>query len=83
MRSAFNTIAILLVSLLVAGGPVAEPAWSQEARKDPQSSFEPRSGPGAGQKYLESFVGDWDVVKIFHPRRGASRSGRRGPASRR
>ena len=43
---------------------------SQEPRKDAQASFEPRSGPGAGQKYLESFVGDWDVVKVFHPRSG-------------
>ena len=42
----------------------------QEPRKDPQSSFEPRSQPGAGQKYLESFIGDWDVVKVFHPRSG-------------
>lgn len=39
-------------------------------KKDPQSSFEPRSGPGAGQKFLEKFVGDWDVVKTFHPRSG-------------
>ena len=40
------------------------------ARKDAQSSFEPRSRPGAGQKYLESFVGDWEVVKVFHARAG-------------
>ena len=40
------------------------------ARKDAQSSFEPRSRPGAGQKYLESFVGAWEVVKVFHPRAG-------------
>jgi hypothetical protein len=70
VSSAFSIIAIPLVSLIVAVGPVAERAWSQEARRDPQSSLEPRSGPGAGQKYLESFVGDWDVVKVFHPRAG-------------
>ena len=34
-------------------------------RQDPQSTFEPRSGPGAGQKVLEKFAGDWDVVKTF------------------
>ena len=39
-------------------------------KKDAQSAFEPRSGPGAGQKYLETFVGDWDVIKTFHPRAG-------------
>lgn len=39
-------------------------------KKDPQATYEPRSGPGAGQKFLEKFVGDWDVVKTFHPRSG-------------
>jgi hypothetical protein len=39
-------------------------------QKDPQSSYEPRSTPGAGQKYLEKMVGEWDVVKVFYPREG-------------
>src|SRR5262249_42605283 len=39
-------------------------------KKDPQSSLEPRSNPGAGQKFLEKFVGEWDVVKTFHARAG-------------
>ena len=39
-------------------------------KKDPQSAFEPRSAPGAGQKFLEKFAGDCDVVKTFHPRTG-------------
>jgi hypothetical protein len=39
-------------------------------RKDPQSSYEPRSGPGAGQKFLQQFVGRWTVVKTFYPRSG-------------
>src|SRR4051812_254752 len=38
--------------------------------KDPQSRFEPRSKPGEGQKFLQKFVGDWDVAKAFHPRSG-------------
>ena len=38
--------------------------------KDPQSSYEPRSQPGAGQKFLQQFAGDWDVVKTFYPRSG-------------
>jgi hypothetical protein len=38
--------------------------------KDPQSSYEPRSGPGVGQKFLQKFVGDWDVAKAFYPRTG-------------
>jgi hypothetical protein len=41
-----------------------------DRRRDPQSSYEPRSAPGAGQKFLTQFVGDWDVVKTFHPRSG-------------
>jgi hypothetical protein len=42
----------------------------EKKQRDPQSAFEPRSGPGAGQKYLETFVGDWDVEKTFYPRGG-------------
>src|SRR5947209_9279452 len=34
--------------------------------KDVQSAVEPRTRPGAGQKFLEKFVGDWDVVKTFY-----------------
>jgi Protein of unknown function (DUF1579) len=41
-----------------------------KSRKDAQSAYEPRSGPGAGQKYLERFVGDWKVEKTFYPRAG-------------
>src|SRR6478672_3747186 len=39
-------------------------------KKDPQSAIEPPSGPGAGQKFLEKFVGDWEVAKTFPPRTG-------------
>jgi hypothetical protein len=39
-------------------------------KKDPQSTFEPRSKPGAGQKFLEKFVGDWQVLKKFFPQAG-------------
>ncbi|MGP0065078.1 MAG: DUF1579 family protein [Isosphaeraceae bacterium] len=52
----------------------AEAQQPSEAKKDPQSSFEPRNPPGAGQKYLEVFVGDWDVVKTFFPRSGGAPS---------
>ena len=58
-----------LVVLLAAGLLVgAEPP--PEKQKDPQSTYEPRSNPGAGQKFLEKFVGDWDVLKKFYPRSG-------------
>jgi hypothetical protein len=54
------------ILLIVA---LAWPAVGQD-KKDPQSAIEPRSGPGAGQKFLEKFVGDWEVTKTFHPRTG-------------
>ena len=40
------------------------------AAQDPQASFEPRSVPGEGQRYLQKFAGKWDVVKTFYPRSG-------------
>jgi hypothetical protein len=52
------------VVILVGAG---EPA---QDRKDAQSTYEPRSKPGAGQKFLEKFVGDWDVDKAFYPQSG-------------
>jgi hypothetical protein len=41
-----------------------------QAKKDAQSSYEPRSAPGEGQKFLGQLVGQWDVVKTFYPRSG-------------
>ena len=43
----------------------------QRQTKDPQSSYEPRSTPGEGQKYLQRFVGTWEVTKTFYPRSGS------------
>lgn len=55
---------VLLCAIPVAGDD------PPKDKKDPQSTIEPRSAPGAGQKFLEKFVGDWDVAKAFHPRSG-------------
>jgi Protein of unknown function (DUF1579) len=57
------TVGLAMVLLSGAGQP-------PEKRKDAQSAYEPRSQPGGGQKYLETFVGDWEVEKVFHPRTG-------------
>ncbi len=77
-------VAMAIVTVVVLSGSfssvVAQPP---KASRDAQSSFEPRSGPGAGQKYLEAFVGEWDVVKTFYPRSGGEPSRRRGLAARR
>jgi len=63
-----SKLSVLVVLLIVT--PLTGAAEPPPKEKDPQSSFEPRSGPGTGQKFLEKFVGDWDVVKTFHPRTG-------------
>jgi hypothetical protein len=34
------------------------------------NQYEPPNGPGAGQKLLTQFAGDWDVVKTFFPMNG-------------
>src|SRR5436190_15396129 len=59
---------IVSVAICFLGG--ADDPPKTKSTKDPQSAYEPRSKPGAGQKFLEKFVGDWDVVKTFYPRSG-------------
>lgn len=58
--------ALTLVLLLAADDPGKTKA-KDKVKKDAQAAFEPRSGPGLGQKFLEKFVGDWDVKKSFFP----------------
>src|SRR5262245_59674787 len=58
----------IVVSLAVAS--VAGAGEPRQRSKDAQSTFEPRSEPGAGQKYLQAFGGDWVVTKTFYPRSG-------------
>jgi hypothetical protein len=62
-----RTFPFIAFTLLVALVSAAEPS---PEKKDPQSNFEPRSQPGAGQRFLDRFVGDWQVVKKFYPRTG-------------
>ena len=64
-RSVFVALAVPAMACLLSGTAVP-----QDKKKDPMQSFEPRSKPGAGQKFLEKFVGEWDVVKTFHLRAG-------------
>jgi hypothetical protein len=61
-----RALVLLPIALAVACGAEPQPP----EKKDPQSAIEPRSRPGAGQKFLERFVGTWDVAKTFHPRSG-------------
>src|SRR5438270_8409990 len=57
-------IAMILIAASVLAAAAAQPP------KDPQSSYEPRSTPGSGQKYLQKFIGDWDVQKVCYPAKG-------------
>jgi len=67
-----NPQLVLSTLLLAAAGAFAgdPPKTLPPDKKDPQSAIEPRSAPGAGQKFLEKFVGDWTVEKTFFPRHG-------------
>ena len=65
-RPALLSSAVFLVALAAAAQPPTRP----DDKKDPQAKFEPRSKPGAGQAFLEQFVGEWDAAKTFHPRAG-------------
>jgi Protein of unknown function (DUF1579) len=54
-------VAGLTVVAFLSGGQ--EPG--KATKQDPQEKFEPRGAPGAGQKYLQQYVGDFDVVKTL------------------
>jgi Protein of unknown function (DUF1579) len=60
----------LALSVLLTSGLLISEDQPPEKKDDPQNKFEPRSAPGAGQKLLHKFVGEWEVAKTFHPRSG-------------
>ena len=51
----------ILAFLLICGVAVAQQS---------QNQYEPPNAPGAGQKLLAQFAGDWDVVRTFFPKEG-------------
>ncbi len=51
----------MIAMLLAANAAVAQQTHNQ---------YEPPNAPGAGQKLLAQFAGEWDVVKTFFPRNG-------------
>jgi uncharacterized protein DUF1579 len=71
LRLSSAVVALCLFHSLLTSSAVGQ------APLDPQSKVEPRSRPGTGQKFLEQFVGDWDVVKNFYAR-GGERSQTKG-----
>ncbi len=68
-RSVFAALIVPAFACLLTGTAHTQDK-KKDDKKDPLQSFEPKSKPGAGQKFLEKFVGDWDVVKTFHLRAG-------------
>lgn len=68
---------VMIATLLAGASPItmgnasAEEQQEQPPKvqppKDPQATFEPRNNPGEGQKLMEKFVGEWDVVKTISP----------------
>lgn len=65
---------VQIVSLFVLLSIPCAPALAQSPTTvpDAQSTYEPRSDPGEGQKFLLQLVGDWKVVKTFYPASGGS-----------
>lgn len=61
---------------LLVAQPASTPARAAAPSVTPPP-FEPPSGPGAGQAFLKTFEGNWDVEKVFYPPSGGapSRSG--------
>ena len=57
------------VALATAASVLAQQA-TPFAPKDIQARFEPPSGPGAGQAFLKTFEGEWNVERIFYPPSG-------------
>jgi hypothetical protein len=51
----------IVVTLLTATMGVAQ---------QPHNQYEPPNAPGAGQRLLAQFAGDWDMVQTFFPRTG-------------
>src|SRR3954447_8178986 len=76
-----SRVSVVMLALgLVAGA--GQPPQGQKGKdkqgKDPQSEYEPRSNPGAGQEFLKKFVGDWEVEKSFFGRGGGEPSKSKG-----
>jgi hypothetical protein len=51
----------ITATLLIATAALAQQTHNQ---------YEPPNAPGAGQRLLAQFTGDWDVVKTFFPMTG-------------
>ena len=64
-----TAVALAALALASSAARAQKPPETPKA-PDAQSAYEPRSGPGVGQKFLEKMAGDWDVLKTFYPKAG-------------
>jgi hypothetical protein len=63
----------LLAAAVASGAALAQPKPAPPAPpKDTQARFEPPSGPGAGQAFLNQFEGEWTVERNFYPPGGGA-----------
>lgn len=65
MMRAMRTVTKWILAALVAAI-----AATAAAAQQTHNQYEPPNAPGAGQKLLAQFAGDWDVVKTFFPKTG-------------
>jgi hypothetical protein len=70
MRVRSDHAAAVLLAVIVCSDANLYAADPTQRPTDAQSAIEPRSQPGAGQRFLERFVGEWKVTKRFYPRSG-------------
>lgn len=61
-------LVILMAALFAIPVASGQAPPKPDDKKDPQEKFEPKGAPGAGQKFLARFAGDWTVEKTFFPR---------------
>jgi len=66
---------LMLTGLGLAASGAFSRAQQTTPTKDVHATYEPPSGPGAGQAFLKRFEGEWDVQRNFYPPSG-------GPPSR-
>jgi len=65
-------LAAALAVLAAAAASAQDSKATPAAPKDTQAQFEPPGGPGAGQAYLKTFEGEWNVVRNFYPPGGGA-----------
>ena len=72
MKTSRIAAAVLLGCALGLSAPASAQDTKPAAPRDPQAQFEPPAGPGAGQAFLKTFEGEWNVERNFYPPGGGA-----------